>query len=93
MFEGVARLISGMNEDTFPFWWDDHALKFKCFFQIEWMYIKDVNYKHFSGLVNLEGEDVTKSKDCDELDMETTVTMLETFRKKPMKNKWIFNDF
>ena len=34
MFEGVARLTSGINEETFPYWWEDHSLKFKGFFRI-----------------------------------------------------------
>lgn len=76
MFEGVARLASGMYDETFPFWWENHTLKFKGVFKIEWVYLKDVNYKHFDGLTNTEGDDVTKSKDCDHLDSETTLDML-----------------
>ena len=56
------------------------------------MYIKDVNYKHFEGLYNVENEEVIKSKDCDILDYETTNEMLEIFKKRPLK-RWIFDDF
>ncbi len=59
---------------------------------IEWIYIKDVNYKHFEGLYNMDNEEVTKSKDCDVLDYETTNEMLEIFKKRPLK-RWIFDDF
>ena len=52
MFEGVAKLSSGMHEQTFPYWWENHTLKFKGFFKIEWVYLKDVNYKHFDQLFN-----------------------------------------
>lgn len=68
MFEGVARLVSDYYEETFPFWWENHSLKFKGFFFIEWIYIKDVNYKHFDGLYNMDNEELVKSKDCDYLD-------------------------
>lgn len=34
MFEGVARLTSGLIEDTFPYWWDDFTHKFKDYFNI-----------------------------------------------------------
>lgn len=53
MFEGVARLKSAYHEETFPFWWENHTLKFKGYFEIEWVYIKDINNKHFSGLYNI----------------------------------------
>jgi hypothetical protein len=72
MFEGVARLASEYYQESFPFWWENQSLKFKGFFIIEWIYIKDINYKHFDGLYNVENEEVTKSKDCDILDYETT---------------------
>lgn len=92
MFEGVARLKSGYHEETFPFWWENHTLKFKGYFELEWIYIKDVNNKHFEGLTNLEGEEVSKSKDCDIVDGETTVKMLNIFdEKQPKRN--IFMDF
>ena len=93
MFEGVARLTSGINEDLFPYWWDDFNHKFRDYFHVEWLYIKDVNYNHFEGLVNVDGEDVVKSKDCDSLSPQTTLDMLNIFQNKPMKGKWIFNDF
>lgn len=53
MFEGVAKLVSNYNEETFPFWWQNHNNKFKGYFNIEWTYIKDINYKHFEGLYNI----------------------------------------
>jgi len=56
MFEGVARLVSGYHEESFPLWWENQSLKFKGFFCIEWLYIKDVNYKHLKGLYSLEEE-------------------------------------
>lgn len=68
MFEGVARLTSGFYDQTFPYWWENHTLKFKGIFKIEWVYLKDVNYKHFEGLKNYDKMDVTLSKDCDMLD-------------------------
>lgn len=92
MFEGVARLKSGYYEQTFPFWWENHTLKFKGYFEIEWVYIKDVNNKYFGGLYNMEGEDVVKSKDCDTLDTQTTMKMLNVFGKKKAKRN-IFVDF
>jgi len=92
MFEGVARLVSDYYEETFPFWWENHSLKFKGFFFIEWVYIKDVNYKHFDGLYNMDNEEVVKSKDCDYIDPETTHEMLEIYQKRPVK-RWIFDDF
>jgi hypothetical protein len=52
MFEGVARLTTGLVEDTFPYWWDDFTHKFKDYFNIEWVYIKDVNNCHFERLQN-----------------------------------------
>ena len=55
MFEGVAKLVSGYYDDTFPFWWQNHTLKFKGYFLIEWIYIKDINNKHFNDLYNYEG--------------------------------------
>ena len=93
MFEGVARLISGLREDVFPYWWDDFSHKFRNYFHIEWLYIKDVNYHHFDGIQCEDGEEVTKCKDCDQLNFNATMTMLEIFNKKPIKGKWIFNDF
>lgn len=66
-FEGVARLISGYHEETFPFWWENQHGKFKGHFELEWIYIKDITYKHFDGLVNELGEDFVKSKDCDDI--------------------------
>lgn len=92
MFEGVARLKSGYHEETFPFWWENHTLKFKGYFELEWIYIKDVNNKHFSGLYNMEGEEVVKSKDCDTLDSETTLRMLNSFSTRKLKRS-IFMDF
>ncbi len=56
------------------------------------MYIKDVNNKHFGGLANLDGEEVIKSKDCDSLDTQTTLKMLNVFRQKKAKRN-IFIDF
>lgn len=53
MFEAVARLNSNFIEDTFPYWWDDFSMKFKGYFKIEWVYIKDVAYKYFDGLYNI----------------------------------------
>lgn len=92
MFEGVARLKSGYHEETFPFWWENHTLKFKGYFELEWVYIKDINNKHFAGLYNIEGDEVVKSKDCDTLDSQTTLKMLSIFDKKVVKRS-IFNDF
>jgi hypothetical protein len=63
----VARLASGYNEETFPFWWENQNGKFKGHFEIEWIYVKDITYKHFNGLKNKDGEEVTRSKDCDEI--------------------------
>ena len=40
----------------------------------------------------MEGEEVTKSKDCDLVDTQTTNQMLETFEKRPLK-RYIFDDF
>lgn len=56
------------------------------------MYIKDINNKHFSGLYNIEGDEVVKSKDCDTLDSQTTLKMLSIFDKKVVKRN-IFVDF
>jgi hypothetical protein len=52
MFEGVARISSAYHPETFPFWWENHTLKFQGYFEIEWVYIKDVNNKKFAGLYN-----------------------------------------
>lgn len=68
MFEGVARLTSGFTEENFPFWWDDFSMKFKGCFKLEWVYLKDVNLRHFDGLYNTDNEEVIKSKDCDMVD-------------------------
>lgn len=76
MFEGVAKLSSGLIEDTFPYWWDDFSHKFKDYFKIEWVYIKDVNFYHFERLYNSESEEVSNSKDCDMISTETTQKML-----------------
>ena len=92
MFEGVALLKSGYHEETFPFWWENHTLKFKGYFQIEWIYIKDVNNKHFHNLYNAEGEEVVKSKDCDTVEGNTTRKMLEIFSERKLKRN-IFWDF
>ena len=92
MFEGVARLKSGYHEETFPFWWENHTLKFKGYFELEWVYIKDINSKHVAGLYNTEGDEVVKSKDCDTLDSQTTLKMLAIFDKKVPK-RTIFTDF
>lgn len=91
-FEGVARLVSGYHEETFPFWWENQHGKFKGHFDIEWLYIKDITYRHFEGLKNLEDEDVTKSRDCDELSQDTTNRMLAIFQNYS-KNKSIFSSF
>jgi hypothetical protein len=40
----------------------------------------------------MEGEDVVKSKDCDTLDTQTTMKMLNVFGKKKAKRN-IFVDF
>lgn len=92
MFEGVARLKSGYHEETFPFWWENHTLKFKGYFEIEWVYLKDINNKYFGGLYNNEGEEVVRSKDCDMLDSQTTLKMLSIFGQKKAKRN-IFMDF
>ena len=91
-FEGVARLASGYHEETFPFWWENQHGKFKGHFDIEWLYIKDLTYRHFEGLKNQEGEDVTKSKDCDELSMEVTRRMFNSYANYS-KDKSIFTSF
>ena len=44
-------------------------------------------------MTNIDSEDITLSKDCDQADTQTTQKMLEIFNNKPIKNKWIFNDF
>jgi hypothetical protein len=75
-FEGVARLISGYHEETFPFWWENQHGKFKGHFELEWIYIKDITYKHFDGILNELGEDFVKSKDCDDISEETTRKVL-----------------
>lgn len=92
MFEGVARLKSGFHEETFPFWWENQSLKFKGYFELEWVFIKDVNNRHFAGLINNEHEEVIKSKDCDTLDSKTTLRMLAIFQKRRLKRS-IFTDF
>lgn len=92
MFEGVARLKSGYHEETFPFWWENHTLKFKGYFELEWVYIKDVNNKHFNSLYNTEEEEVIKSKDCDTLDSATTLKMLNVFHVRKSRRS-IFMDF
>jgi len=92
MFEGIARLRSGYHEETFPFWWENHTLKFKGYFKIEWIFIKDVNNKHFAGLYNTEGEEVIKSKDCDTVDAHTANKIIEIFAAKKAKRN-IFSDF
>lgn len=76
MFEGVAKLVSNLIEDTFPYWWEDFTHKFKDYFKIQWVYIKDVNFYHFDKLYNAESEEVTASKDCDLIDPQTTQKML-----------------
>jgi hypothetical protein len=91
-FEGVARLASSYNEETFPYWWENQHGKFKGHFDIEWIYIKDINYRHFEGLKNDLDEDFVKSKDCDDISEETTKKALEIF-KKYTKNKSIFSHF
>lgn len=50
----MAKLTSGLVEENFPYWWDDFNMKFKGFFKIEWVYLKDVNFKHLEGLYNLD---------------------------------------
>jgi hypothetical protein len=92
MFSGVARLASNYEEDTFPYWWENHTLKFKGHFKIEWIYIKDINNKHFINLENDEGEEVTTSNDCGSLNTPTTKRMLEIFDKRKTK-KSVFTDF
>lgn len=56
------------------------------------MYLKDINYKHFKKLYNTEGDDVTKSKDCDIIEGKTAIKMLQIYNDKPLK-RYIFNDF
>lgn len=51
-----------------------------------------MNNKHFSGLYNVEGEEVVKSKDCDTIDSETTLHMLNIFGSRKLK-RCIFQDF
>lgn len=43
MFTGVARLASYHKEISFPYWWADYYNRFKGHFDIEWIYIKDID--------------------------------------------------
>jgi len=63
----VARLASGHFDETFPFWWENQHGKFKGHFEVEWIYVKDIGYRHFDGLKNELDEDLVKSKDCDDV--------------------------
>lgn len=40
----------------------------------------------------MDGEEIIKSKDCDFVDSNTTVRLLQLFQEKVAK-RWIFNDF
>jgi hypothetical protein len=47
-------------------------LKWKGHFKVEWLFIKDVNYKNFDGLLNAKGDPVIRSKDGTPLDWKQT---------------------
>ncbi|KAL4495563.1 hypothetical protein ABPG72_020304 [Tetrahymena utriculariae] len=90
-FIGVAKLKSSFQEETFSYWWQPH--KFKGHFKIEWVFVKDVKQKAFEGLKNIVNDDISRSKDCTELNFEATGKKMLQIFKDTNSSTSIFKDF
>lgn len=81
-FSGVAEMLSPVDYNTtFPYWWDD--LKWNGFFNIDWIYIKDVHYddcKIIKQQFNNELRSITQLKDATELTKENAKELLKLFK-------------
>jgi len=90
-FVGVARLLSGLTQEDFAYWWQ--PFKWKNYFKVEWLFIKDIPYKAFDNLNNMSDMPVIRSKDTTEVDWnQTGKTMLQIF-KEANNRPSIFDDF
>ena len=50
MYCGIARMVTDINlNKTFDFWFDE--IRWRGFFQLKWLMIKDVEYKFFNHLI------------------------------------------
>eukprot|EP00828_Plagiopyla_frontata_P040278 TRINITY_DN541_c0_g1_i4.p1 TRINITY_DN541_c0_g1~~TRINITY_DN541_c0_g1_i4.p1 ORF type:complete len:344 (-),score=44.78 TRINITY_DN541_c0_g1_i4:149-1180(-) len=90
-FEGVAKLISHVQPINFPYWWQ--AGKWRSLVKIEWLFIKDVAYQKFQGILNKEGQPITHSRDGSELDwLSNGQKMMQAFVQASNDNT-ILHDF
>ena len=60
-FVGVAKLVSDLQDESFPYWWQ--LKKWKGHFKVQWVQVKDIPNKHLEQFLNKEGVSVTHSKD------------------------------
>ncbi|CAD8096139.1 unnamed protein product [Paramecium primaurelia] len=98
-FSGMAKLTSGFDpKQHFKYWLIEN--KWFGLFQIKWLYVKDLPFKLFENIKQIqkfEGSDETIKSvydliDCTELTLENGIKMVEIFKKEESK-KSLFEDF
>ena len=86
-FMGIALMTSDVeNKVNFNYWSQND--KWKGFFLIEWICIKDVPNRMFRSIINElnEGKPVTSSRDTQEIATAAGVKMLKVFKEYPQES-------
>ena len=86
-FMGIALMKSDVeNKVNFNYW--SQSDKWKGFFMIEWICIKDVPNRMFRSIINElnEGKPVTSSRDTQEIATAAGVKMLKVFKDYPQES-------
>jgi len=77
-FSAVAQMNSGIQEKHFQFWWEGN--KWMNYFEVKWVFIKDMPYRFFDSFLMDDGTSVIRARDCTSTPVETSKQMLKLFR-------------
>jgi hypothetical protein len=79
MFQGIAVMTSAVSNKVGNYWITGGIISLGGCFKIQWATTRELPYARADHLKNIEGESVTKSKDCLEMEREVGKQLCSMF--------------